>query len=30
LRESTSLPDQPDRDWVDTWLHRSHLTYWQT
>ena len=30
LRESTSLPDQPDRDWVDKWLHQSHLDYWQT
>lgn len=30
LRESTSLPDQPDRDWVDTWLHQSHLDFWHT
>jgi hypothetical protein len=28
LSEATSLPDQPDRDWVDAWLHRSHLAYW--
>lgn len=29
LRDSTSLPDEPDRAWVDRWLHRSHLDYWQ-
>lgn len=29
LRDSSSLPDQPDRAWVDAWLHRSHLTYWR-
>jgi hypothetical protein len=28
LSEATSLPDQPDRDWVDAWLHRAHLAYW--
>jgi hypothetical protein len=28
LSESTSVPDQPDRNWVDQWLHRSHLDYW--
>lgn len=28
LRDSTSLPDQPDREWVDAWLHRTHLAYW--
>lgn len=28
LTEATSVPDQPDRDWVDRWLHRSHLDYW--
>lgn len=28
LRNSTSLPDEPDRAWVDAWLHRSHLAYW--
>jgi hypothetical protein len=30
LRESTSLPAQPDRQWVDGWLHRSHLNFWKT
>jgi hypothetical protein len=28
LRSSASLPDQPDRAWVDAWLHRAHLAYW--
>lgn len=29
LRDSSSLPDQPDRRWVDKWLHQSHLDYWR-
>jgi len=28
LRAGSDLPDQPDRAWVDDWLHRSHLDYW--
>lgn len=28
LRESASVPDQPDRGWVDAWLHRSYIGYW--
>jgi predicted nucleotidyltransferase len=28
LRDGSALPDQPDREWVDAWLHRSHLSYW--
>lgn len=28
LRETAAVPDQPDRDWVDDWLHRSHLNFW--
>lgn len=28
LSEDTELPDEPDRAWVDAWLHRSHLDYW--
>ena len=28
LRNDTKLPDEPDRAWVDAWLHRSHLAYW--
>ncbi|GAA5113829.1 hypothetical protein GCM10023339_18660 [Alloalcanivorax gelatiniphagus] len=29
LRDGSDLPDQPDRAWVDDWLHRSHLAYWE-
>lgn len=29
LRESSSVPTQPDRPWVDGWLHRSHVAYWE-
>ena len=25
---SSDLPAEPDRQWVDEWLHRSHLAYW--
>ncbi len=28
LRTSSPLPEEPDRAWVDGWLHRSHLRYW--
>lgn len=28
LRNSSSLPDQPDRRWIDRWLHRRHVDYW--
>ena len=28
LRDSASVPDQPDRYWVDSWLHRSYLDFW--
>jgi hypothetical protein len=28
LREASTVPDQPDRRWVDEWLHRVHLHYW--
>jgi hypothetical protein len=28
LRDSASVPDQPDRHWVDSWLHRSYLDFW--
>jgi uncharacterized protein len=28
LREGSSIPDQPDRRWVDEWLHRSYLSFW--
>ena len=28
LRASSSVPDEPDRAWVDGWLHRSYLRHW--
>lgn len=28
LRDNSALPDQPDRPWVDGWLHRSYLNFW--
>ena len=28
LRDSPGIPDQPDRRWVDGWLHRSYLNFW--
>ncbi|WP_207798237.1 nucleotidyltransferase domain-containing protein [Klenkia marina] len=28
LRESSTVPDEPDRAWVDAWLHRSYLASW--
>jgi hypothetical protein len=28
LSVDASVPDQPDRAWVDDWLHRVHLEYW--
>jgi hypothetical protein len=27
-RESSAVPAQPDRQWVDDWLQRSYLDYW--
>ncbi len=27
-RDSSALPEQPDRGWVDGWLHRSYLSFW--
>ncbi len=29
LRTGAAVPPQPDRAWVDDWLHRSHLDYWR-
>jgi uncharacterized protein len=29
LRDASAVPAQPDRRWVDDWLHRSYLEYWQ-
>jgi hypothetical protein len=28
LQDSSSVPAEPDRAWVDAWLHRVHLAYW--
>ena len=28
LRDGSALPGQPDRGWVDGWLHRSYLSFW--
>jgi hypothetical protein len=28
LQDVSTLPAQPDRQWVDEWLHRSYLEYW--
>lgn len=28
LQDRSSLPGQPDRQWVDGWLHRSYLDFW--
>jgi hypothetical protein len=28
LRNTSAVPDQPDRGWVDDWLHQSHLDFW--
>jgi uncharacterized protein len=30
LRASSSVPAEPDRAWVDDWLHRSYLSFWAT
>lgn len=30
LQTSADVPDQPDRAWVDGWLHRAHLAYWES
>jgi hypothetical protein len=29
LSTSAAVPTEPDRDWVDDWLHDSHLAFWQ-
>lgn len=28
LGESSSVPDEPDRQWADEWLHRSYTDFW--
>jgi uncharacterized protein len=30
LRASPAVPAQPDRAWVDGWLHRSYLVFWSS
>ncbi len=29
LQHRPTAPEAPDHTWVDAWLHRSHLAYWQ-
>jgi hypothetical protein len=29
LCDSPAVPAQPDRSWVDEWLHRSYLDFWK-
>ena len=28
LRTASHVPPEPDRDWVDGWLHRSYTSFW--
>lgn len=28
LQTGSAVPPEPDRAWVDDWLHRSYLAYW--
>jgi hypothetical protein len=28
LRDGTTVAAQPDRAWVNSWLHRSYMEYW--
>jgi hypothetical protein len=30
LRSSSAIPAEPDREWVDHWLHRSYTRFWST
>jgi uncharacterized protein len=30
LHDSATVADQPDRRWVDNWLHHSYLNFWAT
>jgi hypothetical protein len=30
LQTQADVPPEPDRQWVDAWLHRCHLSYWAT
>jgi hypothetical protein len=28
LQSAPAIRDEPDRAWVDGWLHRSYVAYW--
>jgi hypothetical protein len=28
LSDSPAIPEEPDRRWVDDWLHRSYQAFW--
>ncbi len=30
LKSNSAVPPEPDRAWVDDWLHRSYLSFWAT
>jgi uncharacterized protein len=30
LQHGSEVPPEPDRAWVDDWLHRSYLSFWAT
>lgn len=30
LQDAADVPPEPDRTWVDAWLHRSYLAYWSS
>ena len=30
LRSAADVPPEPDRAWVDGWLHRSYEAFWAT
>lgn len=30
LRRSSAVPREPDRAWVDGWLHRSYTSFWES
>ncbi|MGY1619342.1 DNA polymerase beta superfamily protein [Geodermatophilus sp. SYSU D00691] len=29
LQHGSAVPPEPDRAWVDGWLHRSHVSFWE-
>ena len=29
LRTASAVPEAPDRDWVNGWLHRSYTSFWE-